>query len=84
MNDQIFKRGYDSVMAQLEQPFAGPVFTHNRTPKIEGEALAKAKGLTKYEIRDGLFLYAKNEREAIKRAKKNGLWREGCIIKPAE
>lgn len=73
MNDQIFKRGYDSVMAQLEQPFASPMFTHNRTSKIEGEALAKAKGLTKYEIRDGLFLYAKNEAEAIKRAKKRGL-----------
>lgn len=73
MNDQIFKRGYDSIMAQLEQPFAIPVFTHNRTSKIEGEALAKAKGLTRYEIRDGVFIYAKNEREAVKRAKKRGL-----------
>ena len=77
-------RYIDSVMAQLEHPFAGPMFTRNRTPTIEGEALAKAKGLTKYEIREGIFLYAKNEREAIKRAKKNGLWREGCIIKPTE
>ena len=60
-------------MAQLEQPFASPMFTHNRTPKIEGEALAKAKGLTRYEIHDGVFIYAKNEREDVKRAKKRGL-----------
>ena len=73
MNDQIFKRGYDSVMAQLEQIFAGPIRTNNRTPKLQGEALAKAKGLTRYEIRDGVFIYAKNESEAVKRAKKRGL-----------
>lgn len=40
---------------------------------LQGEALAKAKGLTKYEIRDGVFIYAKNERGAVKRAKKRGL-----------
>ena len=73
MNDQIFKRGYDSVMAQLEQPFAGPAYTPNRTPKLQGEALAKAKGLTAYEVKEGVIIYAKNEAEAIKRAKKRGL-----------
>lgn len=37
------------------------------------EALAKAKGLTRYEISDGVFIYAKNEAEAVKLAKKRGL-----------
>lgn len=73
MNDQIFKRGYDSVMAQLEHPFAGQIRTNNRTLKLTGDALAKAKGLTRYEIKKGVFIYAKNEREAVKRAKKRGL-----------
>ena len=72
MNYQIFKRGYDSVMAQLEQPFAGPIQTSNKTLKLQGEALAKAKGLQKFDF-NGVIIYARNEKEAIKRAKKRGL-----------
>ena len=60
-------------MAQLEQPFAGPIRTNNRTLKLQGEALAKAKGLTLFEVKEGVAIYAKNEAEAVKRAKKRGL-----------
>ena len=69
----LFLAGYNAAIAQADEVFSPPARTHNRTPKVEGEALAKAKGLTKYEIRDGVFIYAKNEREAVKRAKKRGL-----------
>ena len=76
MNDRqraLLLAGYNAAMAQVYEIFSPPARTHNRTPKVEGEALAKAKGLTRYEIRDGVFIYAKNEREAVKRAKKRGL-----------
>lgn len=59
-------------MAQLEQIFAGPMRTNNRTPKLQGEALAEAKGLKQFEFKGG-SVYARNEKEAIKRAKKRGL-----------
>lgn len=69
----LFLAGYNAAMAQVDEVFSPPARTHNRTPKVEVEALAKAKGLTRYEIRDGVFIYAKNESEAFKRAKKRGL-----------
>ena len=68
-----YAQEYDRLMEQLANPFMGPRRTNNRTPKLQGEALAKAKGLTAYEVKEGVTIYAKNEAEAIKRAKKRGL-----------
>lgn len=83
MNDRqrtLLLAGYIAAMAQVDEIFSPPARTHNRTPKVEGEALAKAKGLTRYEISDGVFIYAKNEAEAVKRAKKRGLWKDGVKV----
>ena len=45
---------------------------HIPKPRILNEDTAKAKGLTRYNFGEGNTLYAKDEREAIKRAKKRG------------
>ena len=63
---------FDRIAAQLENPYMGERRTNNRTPKLEGEALAEAKGLKQFEFKGG-SVYARNEKEAIKRAKKRGL-----------
>lgn len=77
-------KGYqdsEAIYAQLRNPFMGPIRTNNRTPKPTGEERAKEKGLNRYEV-GGSVVYARNEVEAIKRAKKRGLWQEGLIPKP--
>lgn len=38
----------------------------------QGEDLARAKGLTRYLTEDNKFIYARNEKEALKRARKRG------------
>lgn len=43
-----------------------------KVQKNQNEQTAKAKGLSQYSFGEDRFLYAKNEREAIKRAKKRG------------
>ena len=68
----LFLAGYNAAMAQVDEIFSPPARTRNRTPKIEGEVLAKAKGLQKFDF-NGVTIYARNEKEAIKRARKRGL-----------
>ena len=41
-------------------------------PRVINEKTAKAKGLHLYEFGEGNTLYAKDDREAIKRARKRG------------
>ena len=45
---------------------------HISKPRILNEDTAKAKGLHLYEFGDGNTLYARNDNEAIKRARKRG------------
>ncbi len=71
-------------MAQAEEVFAPPRRTHNRTSEIGGEQLAKAKGLHKWQLEDGSIIYARNIDEAVKRAKKRGLWKPGYSVKLIE
>ena len=75
---------YDAVVAQMMNPFMGERRTDNRTPKLKGEALAQAKGLHKWQLEDGSIVYARNAGEAIRRAKKRGLWKDGCSVKLIE
>lgn len=79
----ILLAGYNAAIAQAEQIFAPPQRTHNRTPNLSGEELAKAKGLHKWAI-GGFYIYAKTIRDAIKRAKKRGLWKEDSSVKLIE
>ena len=70
--------------AMQEIFMTGPRRTPNRTPKLTGEALANAKDLSKWELEDGSVIYARNADEAVKRAKKRGLWKPGYSIKRIE
>ena len=45
---------------------------HISKPRVINEKTAKAKGLHLYEFGEGNTLYAKDDREAIKRARKRG------------
>lgn len=45
---------------------------HIPKPRILNEDTAKAKGLIRYNFGEDNFLYAKDDKEAIKRAKKRG------------
>ena len=45
---------------------------HIQKPRVINEKTAKAKGLHLYEFGEGNTLYAKDDREAIKRARKRG------------
>lgn len=45
---------------------------HIPKPRILNEDTAKAKGLIRYNFGEDNFLYAKDDREAIKRARKRG------------
>lgn len=38
----------------------------------QGEDLARAKGLVQFFFEDSKFIYARNEKEALKRARKRG------------
>lgn len=67
-----FLASYNEVLTRMEEIFAPPRKTHNRTQKIKGEALAEAKGLKLFEFKNG-SVYARNEKEAVKRAMKRGL-----------
>lgn len=70
---------YHYIVNQIDNLFMGPIRTPNKTPKLVGPALAEAKRLIRFKIGDS-FIYARNQKEAIKRAKKRGLWREGINI----
>lgn len=70
-----------------DEIFVFPQRTHNRTPKISGETLAHSKGLHKWAIGDGnegTYIYARTIKEAIKRAKKRGIWKDNCYVKLIE
>lgn len=63
----------------LAMAMAQPHYNSGRdTPSREVKQLEKAK---KYSLPswsfEGHIIYARNEREAIKRAGKRGIWREG-------
>lgn len=68
----IYKSEYDRMVYEMGHIFTSPRKTHNRTPKLQGEALAQEKGLQSFDF-NGTTIYAKNEKEAVKRAKKRGL-----------
>ena len=77
MSNNLLKSELNLIALAMVAFTIGPYYKKGLKPlqksyyEPRGEDLAKAKGLIRYSFGDH-FLYAKNDKEAIKRAKKRG------------
>lgn len=72
-NRAAFLAGLTAAISYADGAFMLPTKNYSHIPKLSGKEKAKAKGLTAFEVKEGVTIYARNESEAIKRARKRGL-----------